>query len=147
MRGGQWEDIVDAADRPERDSDHRPRGGERVARAECRRHGSQARVEESAQAQTRTGAPALVVVGRGVPAHVMPVIADLGDLKLAYLGFKKLESGTQVSYLKERANIKVGLNDPPCDVTVKRKCECRVRISARKQGDRQRCWRNLGPKR
>jgi len=67
MRGGQWEDIVDAADRPERDSDHRPRGGERVARAERRRHGSQARVEESAQARTRTGAPALCVFITAVP--------------------------------------------------------------------------------
>jgi hypothetical protein len=107
MRGGLWADIVDTSDSPERASDHRLSVWERAAQS-CslsdtqsvvEQHGSQARCEEAAQAQAFTGTLAFVAVDRVAPAHSMPAIADLVDLQLAYLAFKRLYPGQQPAFM------------------------------------------------
>jgi len=75
------------------------------------------RSEEAAQERTRDGTLALGTGGRGVPSHGMQTACrtspTLGDLQLAYLAFKKLEAVQQTAFIRERATIKVGLNEPP----------------------------------
>jgi hypothetical protein len=94
---------VEAAGSPNRDSDRRPRGGERGTPAERVAGGRRGGRTTLALAW----APALFISGLVAPVHCMPAIADLGELLLAYLELKRLEAGPPALFLRERAHVKV----------------------------------------